>query len=67
MSSKPISFLSFSTLRDGNVYSKHITEYKVYGPGNVDLLCCRFDPDDTLIASGIIFNNKKLNFFLRFF
>lgn len=39
-------------VKDGNIYSKHINEYKVYGPGNVDLLCCRFDPDDTLIASG---------------
>jgi len=40
-----------SHAKDGSS-SKHLTEFKSYGSGTVDLLCCRFDPDDTFIATG---------------
>ncbi len=40
------------TEEDTKTSSRTISEFKVFGPGTVDLLCCRFDPDDFYIASG---------------
>jgi COMPASS component SWD3 len=43
---------SHKDTKEGKAVSKQISEYKTFGSGNIDLLCCRIDPDDTLIASG---------------
>jgi len=35
-----------------------ISEYRNFGTGKIDLLTCRFDPEDSMIATGELFKSS---------